>query len=165
MRLFALVLLVLCMDARAHRQHFAWTRVTLDSDGGLLMLEHRVHEHDAAEWLRGQSANPVDITNLKAQARFAMSVQQRFVIYRGSKPLTRVLLGAELDGPYLFVFEEVQLDSPGAIDFGSFEFESSLLMDLYDDQTHIVDAEVGSTHSTISLKRGRPRAALSISGG
>lgn len=140
MRSFLILISVLvAVAASAHRQHFAFTEVALNERGDLLEVTHRFHEHDVAEWLRQQNNVQVDLTELRWQAAFAVHVEEEFRI-SGSRLTT---LGAELDGRWLFVFQEHDVNaSPDSL-FQTLTFSGEILMNMLADQIHRIDVRLG----------------------
>jgi len=159
--LLLLVLIHVAWPAASHRLHFAWTSVTFDARDSMLRLEHRFHEHDAAEWLRMQTARRVDITALESQARFALHVSDAFNVHLEGRPLALETIGAELEGPWLFVYQQAPTDADPMTLRNGLAFSSRVLMALHPDQRHHVDARLGNHHASAVLTLEEPRAGLS----
>ena len=157
MRLVVLcALMMLAIPSQAHRQHFAWTTIKVLED--TIEITHRFHEHDAARLLQSQSDLPVSMVDLKQQAKFALYVAEHFSLATKRQLLSIELLGAELDGPYLLVYQQVT--RPEAVN--SLEAIASPLMELFADQTHYINVEVGESRQTLEFKKNSKPIAFAI---
>lgn len=153
-RALALCLLVIAGSVSAHRQHVALTEVVTRDDR--LQITHRFHEHDAAEWLRQRYPTRIDITSLKDQARFALYVESAFDVRLGDAPLPLELLGAELDGAWLFVYQEAQSQSSADELMKGLRFDSDVLMDMLPDQLHQVTVDLKGMTGTATISADSP---------
>ncbi len=131
----------------AHRAHFGWSDVVWKN--GTLEITHRVHEHDAASLLSQIDRTDVDITSLKAQARFALYVAEHFQVYEDGELLEPTLIGASLENKYLLVFQELTV-SRSAEDLA---FDSDILMNLFDDQVHLINVRWQDQQQTLEFNQ------------
>jgi len=155
-----LLLCLLLPSAHAHRQHFSWTSIIWDAESTTFNIEHRTHEHDAARLLRGLKKGESDITTMEAQARFALYISDHFNIYAEDVKLEPNLLGAELIGNQLFVYQQLNLTTLPA----QLGFETDILMDLFQDQIHIINLEVTNRVQTLKYDRQSQRQYASPTG-
>lgn len=100
--------------ARAHRAKAALTLVRLNRTGGLLEVEHTLHAHDAEMALNQIAKLPTpDLSQLEDRAQLALYVEARFALTPpGGPSLALKLLGAELDGEEVRVYQEMALAIP-----------------------------------------------------
>ena len=97
--------------AMAHRAKAALTIVRLNRGRGVLEVEHTLHAHDAEIALNVMEkvATP-DLSQLEDRARLALYVDARFRLSPpGGQELLLKVLGAELDGDEVRVYQEVPM--------------------------------------------------------
>lgn len=102
--------------ARAHRAKAALTLVRFNRTSGVLEVEHTLHAHDA-EMALNQIAklSTPDLSQLDDRARLALYVEARFALTPpGGPSLALKLLGAELDGEEVRVYQEMPMTAPPA---------------------------------------------------
>ena len=134
-------------SALAHRQHYSWTKISWGEQEGRLEIEHRIHQHDAILLLRNQSGFGIDITEAEQQAKYALYVSDHFQLSYSDVTFELTLLGAELIGQYLMVYQEISLNSrPVAL-----TIESNILMETFTDQINVVDIKIGDWKDTVNL--------------
>ena len=107
------LLMGLALSARAHRAKAALTLVTWNRSAGVLEIDHALHAHDAEIALAqvGGVSAP-DLSRLEDRARLALYVEERFALtIPGGAPMPLKLLGAELDGDTIHVYQEVPLNA------------------------------------------------------
>jgi len=100
-------------------------------------IVHRLHVHDAATGLAEILQDPqFTLGTLEAQARFALYVEQQFTIRDQATDvaLTLVLVGADLEGDQVLVFQETS----GALPFW-LSVRNDVLRDVYPDQVNKVN--------------------------
>jgi hypothetical protein len=122
--------------ARAHRAHVSLTRVLANPRAGTWEFLHSIHAHDAitalAAWLPGEEPNPA---SERARARVALEVERRFSwTAPDGKPLAPTMVGAELAGDDLVVYQELPAPRMG----GDYGVSCGLLHDVFDDQRNVV---------------------------
>ncbi|MBJ7416515.1 MAG: hypothetical protein JHC88_13875 [Niveispirillum sp.] len=100
--------------ARAHRAKAALTLVRLNRTSGVLEVEHTLHAHDAEMALNQIVKMPTpDLSQLEDRARLALYVEARFgLTVPGGPSLALKLLGAELDGEEVRVYQEMPMTAP-----------------------------------------------------
>lgn len=144
--------------AWAHRAHVSLTRVLANPRAGTWELLHSIHIHDAitalALWLPGEEPNPASD---RARARVALEVERRFAwTGPGGEPLAPVMVGAELAGDDLVVYQE--WPAPRAA--GEYSVSCSLLHEVFADQRNVVQFAVLSPPVVARLDAKRDRAAF-----
>lgn len=156
--LAAAVPALLPRTALAHRAHVVLSRLTHNRSSGNWELLHFLHYHDMLELLAlrvpGQRVEP---TSLEGRARVALEVE-RHVDLLGPDlavlPLRTV--GAEVDGDNVVVYREL----PAPRQTGRYGVLSTLLFDLYADQTHSVNVALHDPPQLMVLDATRQRAAF-----
>jgi len=144
---FLLICLACPPQSLAHRQHLSWSTIVWNEQASMLEITHRVHAHDASTWLRARSKAEIDITDIQHQARFALYSAERFKLQNNQSWQAPELLGAELKGNYFLTYQQLHLDAAPT----SLFFEITILMDLFDDQEHIVNVESRSGVKSLSF--------------
>ena len=147
----SLIIFMACLgfpqEGSAHRQHLSWSTIEWNEQAKVLEITHRVHAHDASAWLTAQSNAEVDITDIEQQARFALYCAERFKIQHSQNWQEPELLGAELKGNFLLTYQQLSLTAAPA----SLFFETTILMDLFDDQEHVVNTVSASGTKSLSF--------------
>jgi len=153
-------ILVLLMSSFvfAHRQHLSWSTVKWNQQAKVLEITHRVHAHDASAWLSASSNAEVDITGIEEQAKFALYCADNFKLRTGETWQLLELLGAELNGNYLHVYQQLPLTMPPA----EIYYQTTILMDLFNDQEHVVNTLVGSETRSLSFNLQRTSQGIEI---
>jgi hypothetical protein len=137
-------------QVQAHRQHINWTSITWNPTSQQLEIEHQLHEHDAQLILgKLQQALP-DLLRTTDRARVALYVAERFSLTLADQnPAPLELIGAELSGSMLFVYQSMTLASaPEAL-----TISTRILMDLYPDQINKVNIDITQPTQTLSFNR------------
>lgn len=100
--------------ARAHRAKAALTLVRFNRAKGLMEVEHTLHAHDAEMALNQIAKLPTpDLSQLEDRARLSLYVEARFALTPpGGPALALKLLGAELDGEEVRVYQEMAMTAP-----------------------------------------------------
>ncbi len=149
----SLGLCVIALVSHAHRSHFGWTDIQLRD--GFLQVEHRFHEHDVARLLGRLAGAEVDVTETRNQARFALYVEQHFELEVDAQRAALELVGAELSGAYVFVYQQVPVESRPT----KLTLDADPLMELYDDQLHLVNISIHGQAVTLEFsKDSEPQA-------
>ena len=149
----------LSRPAWAHRAHVSLTRVLGNPRAGTWEFLHSIHIHDAitalGAWLPGEEPNPA---SERARARIALEVERRFA-WTGpdGKPLAPTMVGAELAGDDLMVYQE--LPAPRAA--GEYSVSCSLLHEMFADQQNVVQFAVVTPPVVARLDAKRSRASFS----
>jgi hypothetical protein len=152
--LLALALLLappLWTPAAAHQQKVALTSIAHNERTGLLEVIHRVPLHDAEHALEAQGVRAPDIVNnLESRRAVARYVVSRFSVSYKGKPIAFTLLGTEIEGGRLVVYQEAP--SPGA--GAALAINSQILTDVWRQQENRVNLGVGTRVDTLIFRDG-----------
>lgn len=146
--------LCLCASAWAHRMPLALTTVDYNPVTDSVEIVHRLHRHDAEEAMRLVIAEPgVDLMEIAVQARLALYTEAHFQIARvvDSKPgrvLALELVGAELEGDYVLVYQELPGRLPSEI-----AVRDDILRDLFPAQVNRVNVSTDSGTRSLEFKQ------------
>lgn len=161
-RAFALLLVLLLVvpqgaPAAAHQQKITLSSVSHNARTGLLEVVHRVPLHDAEHALEAQGVRAPDIVNdLESRRAVARYVASRFTVAHEGKPIDFTLLGTEIEGGRLVVYQEAP--SPGA--GAQLSIRSQILTDVWTRQENRVNLGVGTKVNTLVFAKGdRARTA------
>jgi hypothetical protein len=144
--LVGVLLLGVALSAAAHREPGSLTTIKWNASSGKTEIVHRLHSHDA-ELGVGQVLGIADLSvlNLEGRAIIALYVEARFRITAGEEDIQLDLIGAELAGDYVLVYQEHSAELPAQI-----HVHDSTLRDVYPAQINQVNIEDGDTvHSLV----------------
>lgn len=145
--------LVPAQPGQAHQQKITLSSIAHNESTGLLEVEHRVPLHDAEHALQAQGVRAPDIINdLESRRAVARYVASRFWIWYADKPVEFTLLGTEIDGGRLVVYQ--QAPSPGA--GAQLSIRSQILSDVWQRQENRVNLGVGTEVDTLIFHHGDP---------
>ena len=141
------VLVSMAASIGAHRQHISWTQIEYNAEAGVVEISHRLHEHDLHGLLKQLTGREGELARMEDRAKIATYVAERFFIQVDLLVQSPALLGAELSGPYLFVYQEVKVTTAPSI----ITLSSSMLMDVFDDQVNMINVVTSSGVETLEL--------------
>lgn len=134
--------------AQAHRQPECVTSLRWIESEQRLEISHRLHRHDAQLALAELLEQPgVQLEPLASRARMALYVESRFAV-RGAALLPLTLLGAELSGDYLFVYQEYVGTLPTSL-----SVRSQVLHEWNPSQINSVLVAVGPVNQQLRFQR------------
>lgn len=138
---------LLAAHAFGHRARSCLTTVTWNATTGNTEIVHRLHTHDAELGI-GEITGRTDLSvlDLEGRALMALYVEERFAIADADGPLPLDLVGAEVTGDYLLVYQE----RPGRLS-GTIRVRSDILKDVYPQQLNLVNIADGDTVRTLSF--------------
>lgn len=145
--------LALPRAALAHRQRLSITEVDWNAEAKTLGVTHRFHLHDAEKALvkEGLLDTP-DLRAVRAKAKLALYVEDQFGLSSGGESITLSLLGAQIDGHNIFVFQEAVMDAkPSAL-----TVRCEILRDAFPDQRNHVNLRLFAPVQTLTFS-GRER--------
>ena len=135
----------------AHQQKVALSSLAHNPRTGLLEVVHRVPLHDAEHALEALGVRAPDIINdLESRRAVARYVASRFSVSHEGKPMALTLLGTEIDGGRLVVYQEAP--SPGA--GAQLSVNSQILTDVFVQQENRVNMGVGTSVETLVFTDG-----------
>lgn len=133
--------------AIAHRVPEGLTTISYNPNTGMTDIVHRLHVHDAELGLAEimQDAQ-LTLDSLEMQARFALYVERQFQLVdkASNKTLDLILVGAELEGDYILVYQE----SAQALPFW-LSVRNDVLREVFPDQVNKVNISIGSGLRTL----------------
>jgi hypothetical protein len=147
-----LAVCALCLAATAataHRAKQALTTIERNARSGHIEIVHSMHWHDAELGLAAATGNPqLSLTTLESRARLALYVEQRFglVDAKTSLPLQPELIGAELSGDYVLVYQELAAPLPRAL-----AVRDDLLRDVFPEQVNQVNLLLGGAVRSLTF--------------
>jgi len=152
LRWFAVFLmLVLAAPGAAHQQKAAITSVEHNPRTGFIEVVHTIPLHDAEHALRHQGKKGADITgDVESRRAFARYVAERFSILVGNKNLALTLLGTEIVGNRLLVYQEGPSPGLGA----ELTIRSQVLTDIWLRQVNSVNVGRGTSPETLVFGGG-----------
>lgn len=125
--------LLLTGSAVAHRGHGVWTELVWASDR--FEITHHLHLQDAQSVLV-QVDPGSDLGSPRSFAQLAFYVEQRFAVHTKGEVVTLETIGAEIEGDFLYVYQEWQTTEPVLPGF-----RSQLLTDVLPDAVTWVHVE------------------------
>lgn len=130
------ILVVSCLPA--HEQKAALTDIYFNGRTGNLEISHRFSIHDAEHTLRKATDHFADLVeSSRDQAAFADYVCEHFELSSSDKqPIELTLVGQELEGGYLWIYQEAKIEGPVKV---AFYVKNSVLMDVVEDQINTVN--------------------------
>ncbi len=93
-------------------------------------------------------------------AELLLYVEQRFKLRINDQLVTLTPVGAEIDGDYLYVYQELVMRNPPM----TLAVENRLLHDFFPDQLNLVNWVIGDEVRTLPLSVARPAATLRLGG-
>jgi hypothetical protein len=125
--------LAVAVPASAHRLARTETEIRITPDGAVSVI-HVYHLQDAQSALfqAGIIAKP-DLSSLRARAKLALYTQDRFAIAANGIPATLDIIGAEIEGDSVYVYQD------GVIGAGRLSIDARMLRDLLKAQSSSVN--------------------------
>jgi hypothetical protein len=154
------LLLTAAGQVQAHRQHMNWTTITWNAESLQLEIEHRLHEHDAQLILGDLQPSMPNLVRTADRARVALYVAEQFSLALTDQgPASLELVGAELNGNMLFVYQTLSLEKiPAAL-----TISTHILMDVHPDQINKVNIDITRPTQTLTFnQRSGPEIAQII---
>ena len=142
-------LLALPGPALAHRVARTETELRIAPDGRISVI-HAIHAQDAQDALfeAGLIKRP-DIGTLENRARLALHVAERFLLFADEAPVPLELLGAELEGKTVYIYQEGE----GPAD-SRYKLASFILSDLVPGMVNSVNVVRDGETRTLDFRQG-----------
>lgn len=142
----------------AHQQQVSMTTVTFNFRTNSVEIIHRFFAHDTEHAMSIIAGNQADIMfDETVQLRFGRYVSENFqLLDQDKKALPLSLVGVEIDGDVIWVYQETPL--PGQL--AEITVLNSVLLDILANQVNTVNVECGKELSTLRFS-GNVRAATS----
>jgi hypothetical protein len=139
--------------AQADRQPLGLTTIKRSPTSGAVEIIHRLHNHDAELGLNlvlGERVASLD--TLEGRARFALYVESRFTVATAGDdsvgaPLALELIGAELDGQDILVYQEFAGEFPAAV-----AIRNEVLRDVFPEQVNLVNVAVDGEIRSLTFR-------------
>lgn len=186
--LAAAVWVLAAASANAHEQKTAVTRVLFNTSSGNLEVMHRLFLHDAEHAASVVFGAKQDIIqSADSRALFGSYVANRFALAgeagagaaerdevdgRDGKrtpsagvlePLTLEYLGEELDGQYLWIYQEVSgFAARPSSDLSRLHIVNSILRDVWPDQANLVNVERDGRVASTSFACGADALSVAL---
>lgn len=140
----------------AHQQKLTVTTVATNPRTGALEVAHQIPVHDAEHALRAEGAVAPDLVgNAESRNAFARYVAARFSVAANGTPVPLSLVGSEIEGGSIWVYQE----APAPIAGAELVVDSQILMDLWARQENRVNLGDGTDVSTLIFSAGsRPQS-------
>jgi hypothetical protein len=160
-RLLAMLALMLAPigadTALAHQQKFAISTVTANPRTGMIEVVHQVSVHDAEHALMVQRPGNADVPvpdiigSAASRDAFARYVSRRFLLEIDGAVVIPDLVGSEIDGGSLWVYQEVPMPAGGE---ARLRVNSQLLTDVWARQENRVNVGGGTNPATFVFHTG-----------
>ena len=152
-----MIALLLAVPAAAHQQKVTISSIAHNPRSGMLEVVHRVPLHDAEHALRSQGASAPDVVgDVESRRAFAQYVARRFSVKKGEKSIALTLLGSEIEGGRLLVYQEAPSPGPGS----EVMVHAQILTEVWSRQENRVNIGTGTTVETLIFSSGdRPKSA------
>lgn len=152
-RLIAAIALLLAAPLAAHQQKLAISILAHNERTGMLEVVHQVPLHDAEHALRALGFRQADIINdTESRRAFARYVAERFELSAEGAEVELALLGSEIDGGSLYVYQEAPSPGRGS----AIEVRSLILTDIWARQENRVNLGDGTNVATLLFRAGDP---------
>lgn len=151
--LLAAAMLCVAAVTLADRQPGSLTTIKRGVTSGNIEIIHRLHNHDAELGvITVLKDRRLSIDQLVGRAQLALYVEERFTLATtegGSigTPLELELIGAELDGEFVLVYQEFKGEMPAQI-----AVRNDILRDVFPEQVNHVNIALGSGVRSLTFK-------------
>lgn len=151
---FVLIALAFAAGLQAHRVPEALTSIEYNLNTGSTEIVHRLHVHDIEPNIdRILTEGGQSLETLEGRARVSLYVQERFEIILDGELKSAVLslLGAEIEGQYLYVYQEYKGELSDSL-----KIRNDILRDVFSAQVNTVNLKIGSDiRSFVFAKKDR----------
>jgi len=140
--------------AAAHRMPGSLSTIKPNPNTGAIEVIHRLHNHDAELGvITILNDRSMTLEQLVGRAQLALYVEERFLVAAvedGSvgAPLSLELIGAELDGEFILVYQELKGEMPPEI-----AVRNDILRDVFPDQVNHVNIAVGGEVRSLTFQK------------
>jgi len=166
--LFAALAVVASSPSYAHQQKTAVTRLLFNSNTGSLEIMHRLFLHDAEHAANVVFGAKQDIIqSADSRALFGSYVVNRFAVAfddnASLQELAPIYLGEEIDGQYLWVYQEVPDFATRHIGKAlQLRVINSVLRDVWPDQSNLVNVERSGKIESITFSVGADSLQIAV---
>ena len=151
--LHAIVVLALAASAHADRQPGSLSTIKTNPSSGDIEIIHRLHNHDAELGVMTIHADrTLSLDQLRGRAQLALYIEERFFIAglidgEVGAPLEIELIGAELDGEFVLVYQELKGELPLQL-----AVRNDILRDVFPEQVNHVNISLGGEIRSLTFK-------------
>jgi hypothetical protein len=146
-------MLLIATTTSAHRMPGSLSTIKTNPNTGGIEVIHRLHNHDAELGvITILNDRSITLEQLVGRAQLALYVEERFLlapIEDGSigTPLELDLIGAELDGEFVLVYQELKGELPREI-----AVRDDILRDVFPGQVNHVNIAVGGEVRSLTFR-------------
>ncbi|MFT6123378.1 MAG: hypothetical protein ACJASG_001910 [Oleiphilaceae bacterium] len=135
-------LLFAALSLSAHQQKTAISTVLFNARTENIEIMHRFRVHDAEHAVKEILGKDADIIDSKlTQKQFGDYVNERFSLFDSDeKPLSLKMVGVELDGKFIWVYQETKL-APLSKQLDNMTIRHNALRDLWPEQVNTINVE------------------------
>ncbi|MGI9203305.1 MAG: DUF6702 family protein [Woeseiaceae bacterium] len=151
--MFGIAMLCIAIPTIADRQPGSLSTVKINAATGNVEIIHRLHNHDAELGIIAVLEDrSLSMDQLVGRAQLALYVEDRFTLAATNgdaigAPLDLELLGAELDGEYVLVYQEFSGEFPTTI-----AVRNDILRDVFPEQVNHVNIALGGGVRSLTFK-------------
>jgi hypothetical protein len=133
----------------AHQLQVAMTTVSFKTASGTIEVIHRFYTHDTEQVLSQLAGKQVDLLDDGVmQRQFGRYVSENFQLTdQASKPLPLSLVGVELEGDFIWVYQETAIPAK----LRELTVLNTALLDTLPNQVNTVNVECGNVISTLEF--------------
>lgn len=162
--LLAIVAIAVAGTTHAHQQKAAVTRILFNPNTNNIEVMHRFVLHDAehaAGLIFGQEQRLME--SAESRELFSSYVQNRFAIEAtygdgDSAPLQLIYVGVEIDGQYLWVYQEIGNERT----INAMTIVNSALLDVWPDQLNLVNIERNGQVVSLNFTQDRDVQSVTL---
>ena len=166
--LLSLLVLVLHGASFAHVQKTAVTRILFNPNTQSIEVMHRFLVHDAehaASLIFGQRQTLME--SAESRELFSSYVRNRFAIEasygsNGQRLLELDYVGAEIDGQFLWVYQEIAQEAAEAANISALSIVDSALRDIWPDQENLVNIEKSDQIYTLNFSGSDDKLSIEL---
>ncbi len=136
--------------AVAHRLPGSLSTIKSNASTDVVEVIHRLHNHDAEDVLiEARNDRTLSVDSLEGRAALALYIEEKFLVadFSASKvgaPLDLQLVGAELSGDYVLVYQQLTGKLPAAI-----AVRDDIFRDVFPAQVNYVNISTGKEVRTL----------------
>ncbi len=144
----------LCVAALAHRMPGSLSTIKTNPTTGSIEIIHRLHNHDAELGMVVITGNrQLTLDELDGRARLALYVEEQFSVApledgEIGPRLPLELIGAELDGDFVLVYQEYSGDLPADV-----AVRDDILRDVFPAQVNHVNVATGDEVRSLTFSK------------
>ncbi len=134
------------LPLQAHEQKTSITEILFNPNTGNVEVSHRLNLHDAEHAVQDIWGEADLISQTEHLDRLALYVRGNFFMAAHGKPLALKPVGAEIDGPYVWVYDEITIPKKR---IRILTVENYILRDVWKEQANLVNLEIGEFRSSV----------------